>query len=249
MPRYIIKIGDKYLEWSTIVDAPVTFGMSLSDFAKHYQNAYGNEGLHGLASRMERVEKFGTSCMDGESIGSFLKVNRAGPNEAPLSIANIRRAYCDRLPIFVWARGNQYQFNPYNGNWEEINRFIVTVNGKYFDWDMNIDKPLTIGLSLDEFNKYYHKTYPPKLVRRLAAHSEALLKTGVSCSLYASWRDVLSFNKTGPEDTALSINQFKKAYCDRLPIIKRVGDKKYQWDADSMQWNQTTSGFGVIRQR
>ncbi|MGL5063544.1 MAG: hypothetical protein ACRC62_26475 [Microcoleus sp.] len=174
MPRYIIKIGDKYLEWSTI------------------------------------VEKFGTSCTDGELVGSFLKLNRAGPKEAPLSIANIRKAWCDRLPIFVWARGNQYRFNLYNGDWEEINRFIVTVNGKYFDWDMNIDKPLTIGLSLDEFNKYYHRTYPPKLVRRLTAHSEALSKTGVSCSLYASWRDVLSFNKAGPEGTALSINQFKK---------------------------------------
>jgi len=26
MPRYIIKLEDYYLEWSTVVDAPVTFG-------------------------------------------------------------------------------------------------------------------------------------------------------------------------------------------------------------------------------
>lgn len=102
MPRYIIKIGNKYLEWSTIVDAPVTFGMSLADFCKYYQCNYGNEGMHGLADRMVRVEAKGTSCRFADSLNSFLQVNRAGPKESPLSIANIRRAWCDRIPIRVW---------------------------------------------------------------------------------------------------------------------------------------------------
>lgn len=48
MPRYIIKIKDKYFEWSTIVDAPVTNGMSLTEFRSYYQSEYGEDAMKNL---------------------------------------------------------------------------------------------------------------------------------------------------------------------------------------------------------
>jgi hypothetical protein len=45
MPTYICKFqdGEKayYLEWSTIVDAPITTGMSLQEFKQHYCGSGG----------------------------------------------------------------------------------------------------------------------------------------------------------------------------------------------------------------
>ena len=52
MPRYILKINDGskdyYLLWSTVVDAPVTQGMSLREFKKYYQSEYGEQGMINL---------------------------------------------------------------------------------------------------------------------------------------------------------------------------------------------------------
>lgn len=49
MPRYICKLQDGdtayYMEWSTVVDAPVTFGMTLEEFMEHYREEYGKRGL------------------------------------------------------------------------------------------------------------------------------------------------------------------------------------------------------------
>lgn len=68
MSRYIIKLTDKrdlkdyYLEWSTIVDAPVTYGMTLDGFKIYYQGEYGISGMRDLPERLKRVEEKGTSA-------------------------------------------------------------------------------------------------------------------------------------------------------------------------------------------
>lgn len=68
MSRYIIKLTDKrdlkdyYLEWSTIVDAPVTYGMYLEGFKAYYQQEYGRSGMRELPERLKRVEEKGTSA-------------------------------------------------------------------------------------------------------------------------------------------------------------------------------------------
>ena len=63
MPRFIVKLseGDKewYMEWSTVVDAPVTYGMSLEEFNKYYQEENGLRGMEDLPKRMERVKARG----------------------------------------------------------------------------------------------------------------------------------------------------------------------------------------------
>lgn len=63
MPSFIIKVKDEkfnkdyYMEWSTIVDAPVTYGMSLDEFKEYYKEQYGIKGMEGLEDRMTRVEE------------------------------------------------------------------------------------------------------------------------------------------------------------------------------------------------
>lgn len=68
MGRYIIRITDDtdkkdyFLEWSTIVDAPVTYGMSLEEFEQYYRHEYGESGMRELPGRLERVKENGTSA-------------------------------------------------------------------------------------------------------------------------------------------------------------------------------------------
>jgi hypothetical protein len=94
MGRYIIKLGPYYLEWSTIVDAPVTYGMTLDEFTEYYQAEYGLSAMAELPERLERVNRFGCSAKDGYSIDNLMSFNRAGPNETSLDRESIYEKYC-----------------------------------------------------------------------------------------------------------------------------------------------------------
>ena len=94
MGRCLIKIKDQYLEWSTVVDAPVTYGMTLEELHIFIKEEYGNSGLVELPQRMERIEKNGTSSNMRISLESLISDNRAGPNETCLSLDEIYERYC-----------------------------------------------------------------------------------------------------------------------------------------------------------
>ena len=48
MPRFILKIEDNskeyYMEYSTVVDAPITYGMDLETFKRYWKEEYGRQG-------------------------------------------------------------------------------------------------------------------------------------------------------------------------------------------------------------
>ena len=102
MGKFIVKLGDFYFEYSTIVDAPTTFGMTLDDFKTYYQHQYGAEGMRGLGIRLKRLEKTGTSAFGDRDVDQTLAGNRAGPNETTLTPDEILRAYCLREPVKGW---------------------------------------------------------------------------------------------------------------------------------------------------
>lgn len=114
MGRFIVKLTGSdetayFLEWSTIVDAPVTCGMSLNEFKDYYLKEHGRINFDGLQYRLQRVEAHGTSSMDtNETPHSIMAGNRAGPNETSLSDEEIFTAYCLRLPV----RGGWSPFGP-----------------------------------------------------------------------------------------------------------------------------------------
>lgn len=87
MPRYICKLDDMYFDWSTVVDAPITFGMTLEEYKEYYKSEYGNLSISSgeFDRRMKRVEETGTSSLLDKSIDSVIKGNRAGPKESELT--------------------------------------------------------------------------------------------------------------------------------------------------------------------
>lgn len=102
MPNYIVKLtqGDKswYLEWSTIVDAPITYGMTLEEFRQWYREEYGRDGISKLEERLERVERTGTSSFQRFELEHLLEMNRAGVKESCLTKGEIIQHYCIDRP-------------------------------------------------------------------------------------------------------------------------------------------------------
>ena len=94
MARCLIKIKDKYFEWSTIVDAPVTYGMTEEELEKYIERQYGKIGLNKLPHRLERVEETGTSAYWCD-LKSIITPNRAGGSEEELTKEEIYNKYTD----------------------------------------------------------------------------------------------------------------------------------------------------------
>ena len=84
MSHSICKLDGMYFEWSTIVDAPVTYGLSLKEFKTYYRKEYGREGMRNLDARLKRVEIHGTSSLEGD-VDDVIAINRAGPDECELT--------------------------------------------------------------------------------------------------------------------------------------------------------------------
>lgn len=109
MPKYICKfIADKdmdgnvlnkefYLEWSTIVDAPVTYGMGRGEIEVYHRQRYGEEGQREFANRMARVDQKGVSAIDYDSVEDLISANRAGNKESELTYREIVEEYCLKI--------------------------------------------------------------------------------------------------------------------------------------------------------
>ena len=93
MGRFIVKLRDRYFEWSTSVDAPVTYGMTADELREHIRDEYGNQGLRELPERLARVERTGCSAHDGRTAASVIRFNRAGDGETTLTEAQLWAAY------------------------------------------------------------------------------------------------------------------------------------------------------------
>ena len=90
MPRYICKVGDEYGEWSTVVDAFVTYLMPLDEFRAYYEREYGRRVMrYEYDDRMARVEAKGTSSMLDDSLEELLSLNRCGPDEAEIPVPDV----------------------------------------------------------------------------------------------------------------------------------------------------------------
>ena len=82
MPRYICHYKGYFFEWSTVVDAPVSYAMKRTEFERFYDGDDLNE-------RLERAIKYGTSCHTPQSLEELVSCNRAGPRESHLSFKKV----------------------------------------------------------------------------------------------------------------------------------------------------------------
>lgn len=119
MGKCIVKLAeDKYVEWSSVCDAPVTYIMdkeSMEDYVRGVEeHSLGYQALEKaegrakelmlelvqlkVSDRLERIEKNGTSSMMGDrSAKEFVRGNRAGPKETELTIEQLIEAYSYKI--------------------------------------------------------------------------------------------------------------------------------------------------------
>lgn len=100
MARAIIKITDPvdnkayYLDWSTIVDAPVTWGMTLGEYKEYFKTEYP-KSINKLDEMLQRVELTGSSSkLAWMQLTSFLDLNFAGKDGEQLDLEGILHNYC-----------------------------------------------------------------------------------------------------------------------------------------------------------
>jgi len=86
---------DYYLEWSTVVDAPVTKGMPLDEFKEYYRKRNGDDAFVKLPERLERVEAKGTSSIQDKDVADTISLNRAGEAECHLDYDDLIEEYCN----------------------------------------------------------------------------------------------------------------------------------------------------------
>lgn len=112
MPRIVARFqtpdGWRYLEWSTVVDAPITFGMPLDEFEDWYRDEYGRDGVERfrdvLLSRFDRVVQDADGNLVMASTTSEFKPrvedlvlrNRAGDDGTELTMEQIVDFFCIR---------------------------------------------------------------------------------------------------------------------------------------------------------
>lgn len=89
----IVKLAGKYLIWSKIVDAPLTFGMTLEELIEHVRDESGRRGLDDLPARLARVEARGTSSLRHSSAVDTIWFNRAGAGETCMTIEQLVEHY------------------------------------------------------------------------------------------------------------------------------------------------------------
>jgi hypothetical protein len=84
-----------FVEWSTVVDAPITYGLTEAELRDYIREEYGRQGSADLDERIVRCRGTGTSFR-GETGPTVILGNRAGHNEALLSEDEIVEWYCVR---------------------------------------------------------------------------------------------------------------------------------------------------------
>ena len=95
MPKFIAKFKDRYCEWSTVVDAPITPMLTLPQLEAYIKEEYGNTGLRILGPRVLAAEAYGTSgdC----TIADLLSCNRAGKRGGKVAtVAAMLELYKDK---------------------------------------------------------------------------------------------------------------------------------------------------------
>lgn len=88
MARHILyhKKKDLYMIWSTVVDAPISWPMTLDELKAEWSSEISEQ-------RLQRAQERGTSSMLDGSMEATMEYNRAGPNETHMNPKSVWNFY------------------------------------------------------------------------------------------------------------------------------------------------------------
>lgn len=92
MGRCIVKIKDRYFLWSTVVDAPISYGMDKHDIKMFLLRSINYITAEIIDISLERADENGCSFPQ-ESLEEILMCNRAGDDETELTAEEIYDKY------------------------------------------------------------------------------------------------------------------------------------------------------------
>lgn len=98
MSKYVIKLRDRYLEWSTVTGSPTTFGMTRVEMAQYLFQKGTEELTQEIREQIARADKYGTSADPPASVERVILCNRTGENEEGRSPDEIYAKYCPPAP-------------------------------------------------------------------------------------------------------------------------------------------------------
>ncbi len=89
---------ERFLLWSEVVDAPVSYLLSEEQLTAYIKDEKGQEGLRELPARLERARRYGTSLLEHRSVEEACYPNRAGKRESCLRVSELWDAYSGADP-------------------------------------------------------------------------------------------------------------------------------------------------------
>ena len=94
-----------------------------------------------------------------------------------------------------------------------ILKFLDKGNSYYMMWDTVKDAPITYGASLDEFSRWYLRTYGAQIFEtELPKKIELADRKGISSKMHNRMEDILSDNKAGDGGVELTKEQIVEKY-------------------------------------
>ena len=113
MGKCILHMDGKFMQWTSVTDAPVTPLLPEELFKKYWDAEYGRSGMVDYANLMELAKTKGCSSHYPEdSVNSIIRNNRAGVKEKKLTKAEIIEAYTmtDPKEFEEWNAGRTKAF-------------------------------------------------------------------------------------------------------------------------------------------
>lgn len=100
MPTYLCHADGKWFAWSTIVDAPTTYGGTIEDLAEYIAWKFPDMRLSSFVERTATARERGTDAPN-QTLAELVSWNRAGHGETCLTLEEIKHIYVHegRAPV------------------------------------------------------------------------------------------------------------------------------------------------------
>lgn len=88
-------------------------------------------------------------------------------------------------------------------------RFIVRLEGRYFEWSTVVDSPITAPMTREEFAAYYREEYGRSAMTEFEERMVRVEERGVSAFAYESAEDLMDGNRAGADESEMTLDQLR----------------------------------------